>query len=192
MIEARNDYLIPKLAQLVDYCPEAGLFRWKRYMSSRAPAGAIAGYIDPVRGYRLIKIDGKKVRAARLAYYMVTGALPGEVIDHIDGIMSNDRFYNLQSTTQQVNMVKRTSRRDNSTGFPGVRKVQRNGRDVYLAAIKRDDKWKRLGTFPCPVLAFMAYAAAKHRDNGPLAFCDIPGRLEAARAAFDASMEVAA
>lgn len=60
-----------RLKELLTYDPATGEFRW---IVSRGPnrAGNSAGCIDKA-GYRIIEIDGKAYRAARLAFLYMTG-----------------------------------------------------------------------------------------------------------------------
>ncbi len=186
MIEAKNDYLIPKLAELVTYDPERGEFRWKQRMSARVYAGDIAGTVSKSPGYRQLKIDGKKVRAARLAVYMMARELPAEVVDHINGIKTDDRYANLRCVTQQQNLVRKAPRTDNTNGFPGVQRCKfKRKPDAWRASIKRNGVKQSLGIYSSPLLAWLAYVAAKQSEHGPLAYCDLPGRIAAMRASAD-------
>lgn len=56
-------------------------------------------------GYILIKIDGKKYKAHRLAWLYVYGTLPVSNLDHINGNPFDNRINNLRECTQAQNIA---------------------------------------------------------------------------------------
>lgn len=106
--------------QLLNYDPVTGIFRWQVTIHSRALAGHEAGTISRA-GYRVIQIDGKLYRAARLAWFMVYRRWPENLVDHIDGDKANDRISNLRDVSHSSNMRNQTRAHKGSTsGHIGV------------------------------------------------------------------------
>ena len=91
------------------YEPTAGIFRWKNDMNwLHAKAGDIAGSITAKRGklsgYRYITIDGKKIKASKAAMIMSGISIQdGMVVDHINGITTDDRIENLRVVSRSDN-----------------------------------------------------------------------------------------
>jgi hypothetical protein len=106
-----------KVRELLHYDPDTGIFTW-RVNRSNAKAGAIAGSMD--NGYRLIKINGHKHLASRLAWLYMTGAWPERNIDHRDLGPSNDRWENLRLGDHSENAQNTHVRRNNKVGKKGV------------------------------------------------------------------------
>jgi len=68
--------------------------------------GDMAGAQDS-GGYWQVRVDGVLYRAHRLIWKMVNGSDPVNVIDHIDGNISNNASSNLQDITQTQNLRKK-------------------------------------------------------------------------------------
>ena len=108
-----------KLHELLDYDQDTGELRW-RVSRGSAKAGSVAGCINPITGYRQIRIDGKSFKAHRIAWKMVTGLDPINEIDHIDRQRDNNCFKNLRDATTQQNLINRPLFQNNSSGVRGV------------------------------------------------------------------------
>jgi hypothetical protein len=72
-------------------------------------------------GYLIIKIKGRQYKAHRLAYAKYYNNPPMGVIDHINGIKTDNRILNLRDTSQKENCknIKRSPNKD--TKVIGVR-----------------------------------------------------------------------
>ena len=80
----------------------------------------------PVRaktsGYYAVRVDGRMYKAHRIIYYMFIGVDPlDKVIDHIDGVRTNNRLPNLRMVLHRTN-VHNTSRRRASGNKPSAEK----------------------------------------------------------------------
>ncbi|WP_372356945.1 HNH endonuclease signature motif containing protein [Xanthomonas sp. NCPPB 3443] len=117
----------------------------------------IAGGITT--GYVLIKIDGRKYKAHRLAWLYVHGEWPAGDLDHINGCPLDNRISNLRIATNPQNQANR--RRDRGKETPKGVRVLPSGR--YQARISVNKQLHHLGTFDTAEQAQQAYAdAARH------------------------------
>jgi hypothetical protein len=82
------------VAQLLDYDPATGDFRWK-VRRSGMKAGSIAGTLDS-DGNRVIRINRRMYIAHRLAWLLVKGRWPKSPIQHRNCIKDDNRFANLR------------------------------------------------------------------------------------------------
>lgn len=147
---------LERLRQVLAYDPDNGQFTWRIRMSARGMLGEIAGSVRK-DGYRLIRIDGDRFYAHRLAWMHVHGEMP-DYVDHINGATSDNRISNLRSVTNSVNgQNQRRPKSNNITGFLGV---SRNG-NGFDARIHIQGKTKCLGTYRTPEEAHAAYITAK-------------------------------
>jgi hypothetical protein len=92
-----------KLKQVLSYSPETGVFRWAVNKPPRAISGAIAGFYNG-NGYIRISVSGVREYAHRLAFLWMTGEIP-DVVDHINHCRSDNRWANLRSVSQAVNVA---------------------------------------------------------------------------------------
>jgi hypothetical protein len=158
------------LAARLDYNPDTGIFIWKpkpatcwqNIMFNSKFAGKQAGAIH---GYSRIRIDGIKYHAHRLAWKMTTGEDPVDKVDHKDRVPENNRIDNLRDASSSQNKCNETLRKDNTTGYKGVRR-QNGG---YVARISINNKRHYLGTFDTAEEAFAVYCEAQKNLHGDFA-----------------------
>ena len=140
-----KEFTQKKLKELLSYDENTGVFVWLVNMGSNKVKGINAG-IDyrtkQGKSYRRIRIERKHYQSHRLAWLYMTGELPENDIDHIDGNGLNNSFNNLRSVTRVENCrnMRKTSR--NKSGTTGVYWHKRDkawiaritviSRDVYL------------------------------------------------------------
>ncbi|RTL72360.1 MAG: HNH endonuclease [Hyphomicrobiales bacterium] len=115
------------LKSVVHYEPETGVFTW--IMRSGVSAGILrwngrwpgkrAGSLNP-RGYRAISLCGFKDLEHRLAWLYVTGRMPADQIDHINGQKDDNRFANLREASNSENQINKPIYATNKSGFKGV------------------------------------------------------------------------
>ena len=151
-----------KLKSIVSYSKETGEFI-KFNLNNKSHFG----WMDE-KGYPRCKIEGKAYRLHRLAWLYEYGVLPEKFIDHIDGNPKNNRISNLRECNNSENLQNQVlARKDNCTGFLGVRKVG----GIYAARIgKVGHARKHLGCFDTPEEAHQAYLIAKRELHE---FCTI-------------------
>jgi hypothetical protein len=119
-------------------------------------AGKRAGYSGP-KGYRDIKIKGKKYLEHRVIWEMLNGPiLPEHEIDHLNGDRADNRPTNLRCVPHTTNMRNIRKKTCNSSGFTGVHFHKANGR--WVAQSSGGGK-RYLGSFKTPEDAFAAVEA---------------------------------
>lgn len=113
-------------------------------------------------GYVVVRIDGARYLAHRLAWLYVTGEWPSGLIDHIDRDRANNRITNLRDVSQSVNQQNIVSAKRNSrSGLLGAALCKQTGR--WAARIRIHGVKVHLGRFDTAELAHAAYIAAKRQ-----------------------------
>lgn len=107
-----------RLQQVLNYDPGTGVFKWL-VSAGRAAAGSRAGSANRA-GYRRISIDGELEYEHRLAFVYMTGEYPPQVVDHINGDPSDNRWSNLRLATPSENGANRHVPVNNTSGYRGV------------------------------------------------------------------------
>jgi hypothetical protein len=160
-----NELTAARLREILNYCPETGVWTWIKTENFRLKPGSIAGRTDR-DGYREISIGKRHYRSGRLAFLYMLGEWPPRDmhVDHIDHCPSNDRWTNLRLATQSQNQAN--TRRRTSSGLKGVK--FRDGK--WLATISVNNKKKHLGSFINPSDAHAAYVAAGRELHGEFFF----------------------
>jgi hypothetical protein len=144
----------------LSYNPETGLFIW-RTKRGRKSANSVAGSVGD-RGYILINAFGKRMYAHRLAVLAMTGEFPPDVVDHINGDKSDNRWGNLRSCTQSVNMENRQGHQRNSkTSLLGS---SPHVCGKFMAQITRNGTHRYLGLYKTAAEAHSAYLAASKEN----------------------------
>lgn len=158
---ATTDLTAARARELLDYNLETGLFHWRVQASNVRKAGMLAGSTSRP-GYVCIQVDGKVYKAHRLAFLLVTGQWPRDLVDHINGVASDNRWVNLRDCPKNINMQnKRKAHRNNSTGLLGVSWKKEHRK--FVAAIGVDGKRVQIGLFKDAESAGAAYIEAKRR-----------------------------
>jgi len=150
------------LKEILHYDPDNGLFIRNITICNRYKSGTYAGSIDS-HGYIKIVINYKQYSAHRLAFLYMTGELPENQVDHIDGIRTNNKWINLRNATNSDNQQnqRKASKSNKSTGVLGVYFC--NKRNRFRAHIGINKKDITLGWFKTINEAMEAYITAKRR-----------------------------
>lgn len=155
----RDDLSFEYVREFLGYSPATGEFRWRISKGRRVRVGAVAGSIDD--GYVVIRIDGKKYRAHRLAWLLTYGEWPSGLIDHRNQSPCDNRISNLRIATESENQAN-SSARMNKTGLKGIRRDRQGSWRARLCG-------KELGSYRSPEAAHEAYMKAAVEQFGEFA-----------------------
>lgn len=147
-----------ELISLLEYDKETGVFTWKASNSNRIANGKVAGSVND-KGYLDIRVNNKLYRAHRLAWMYEYGEMPRGVIDHINGVRTDNRIVNLRDVNQIINGLNRHVDVISSSGCRGV--TWCHATKKWRAKIQIDGKSKHLGRFDIISDAADAYQKAK-------------------------------
>jgi hypothetical protein len=155
------------LARLIwDYDPETGVLTWKGCAHTRwAKKGDRAGTIN-AHGYRVITFYGKKLKASRIAFLIMTGSYPDLIAEHENTNRSDDRWDNLRNANQGQNMCNKSTMSNNKLGIKGVCQTKEGKFHAYICF---KGKRKNLGTFDTAEGAKLAYDTAAIEWHGEFA-----------------------
>jgi len=166
-VAKRDPITAAQLREEVTYHKRTGLFtRNKR----RAPSeiGDVCGSKLTHHGYLLIQVLGQRYPAHRLAFLYVTGKWPADMMDHKNGVRTDNRWRNLREADAQLNgeNVRKTAVSKKS-GLPlGVfRNVNVKGKwgKLYRAEITTKGKAITVLRTDDIAEAHQAYLEAKRR-----------------------------
>lgn len=113
--------------------------------------------------YVSVYVKGSKIRGHIVAWVMVNNEYPEKHIDHINGIMSDNRITNLRSVSHADNMKNKKKYKNNSTGVPGVYFDKDNGK--YRARLGHGKNAIHVGRFSTIEMAKNAIEIAR-KENG--------------------------
>jgi hypothetical protein len=153
----RRELSAERVRHLLSYDQETGVLSWRfaRRGISAGPAGAIAK-----NGYVYVCVDGGHYLAHRLAWLYVTGSWPDGVIDHRNGVRTDNRWSNLRDVSVAVNAQHRVGVRTNNTsGVIGVSWYARSQK--WRARIWANGRLHLLGLFSDLAEAEKAYLSAR-------------------------------
>lgn len=137
--------------QLFSYNPETGDLVWRVSPNNRVPVGHVVRAKDG-GGYYHVKVRGIIYKAHRVAWLIVTGRWPVNLLDHINRDRADNRLSNLREATYTQNQYNR------SQPFVGV--TYRRNRNAYVARITVDGVRKYLGYFKTKQEAEEVYSQA--------------------------------
>lgn len=154
-------------SKLLKYDPSTGDIRWIVNRGQRVKAGERAGCVHPT-GYIQIDIKGRGYQAHRVAFLLMTGDWPEDIIDHADGNRSNNSWPNLSSATDSSNMKNQKRRK----GCPMVNGVCFHAKSGLWAAHIRADGKRVTKYFKCLLSAI----ACRYRLEKEFGFTESHGR----------------
>lgn len=156
---------IQRLRELFLYNPETGVITRILTVSPNGQKGWEVGSKSG-DGYLSARVDGKKIKAHRIAWALHHGMWPNNQIDHMNGNRSDNRIVNLRDLTAGEN--KQNIRKARSNREPGaLLGTTYCKRDkVWRAKIGINGKRINLGTFETAEAAYAAYVQKK-RDIHP-------------------------
>jgi hypothetical protein len=128
--------------EYLDYCPDTGIFFWKKSPVSWIPIGTEAGATTS-NGYRVLSIKRQKYLSHRVAWFFITGEYPTKQIDHINHNRSDNSQCNLRLVTESENKRNQRLRADNKSGVCGV--VWDKNSNSWKAQLRIDNVNMHLG-----------------------------------------------
>lgn len=132
------------LINTLHYDSETGVFTWLKPSNFRIKKHSVAGGVNR-NGYIRIRINKIDYLAHRLAWLYMTGEMPINDIDHINGIVIDNRLCNLRQATASENLKNARIRNDNKSGEKGV--CFDINRKKWMASASLNGKNKFLGRF---------------------------------------------
>lgn len=162
-----------QLKSMFHYNPETGIFTRLTRPCHSVKIGEEAGYLHWFTknlAYRHIEIGGKQYATHRLAFLYMTGEMPSEHVDHIDGNGLNNAWANLREVNRSQNLRNRKLNANNKSGHIGVSWYAPNGK--WRASINIESgKKKHIGYFNSIEDAVAARQAAQaandyHENHG--------------------------
>lgn len=143
-----------RACELLNYNPDTGILVWNITRGSRAQRGDAAGSSD-VNGYLCVRVDGWDYKVHRVAWLIHHGQWP-DVIDHINGITSDNRLCNLRSSSQANNTKNSARHSDAAAPYKGIYRAN----EKWAACIFSDGVKHYLGVFATAEEAHAAYCGA--------------------------------
>ena len=121
--------------ELYDYRDDGKLIH-KKARGGNVSVGREAGGVGN-RGYRQMRVLGKLLLSHRIIFLYHHGYLP-KVLDHINGVKTDNRIENLRECTQSQNIANSKGR--SASGYKGVQGYRKkwkarlmvNGKDLCL------------------------------------------------------------
>lgn len=166
---AKTDITAQRARDILNYDPETGTLRWKiSNLGGTVRAGRIAGSFDR-EGYRRIRLDGSDYRGHRIAWLRFYGEWPAGILDHLNGVKSDNRITNLRLASNSENAQNRRFGNQNSASKLLGAHWNKTA-NCWQSGIKFGGKIHHLGLFATAEEAHEAYKAAKRRNH---AFCSI-------------------
>ncbi len=138
---------------------------WRVFLSQRS--GRIAGNNDG-HGYIQVRMCKKLLQTHNIVWEMHNGTIPdGMLVDHANGIRTDNRIENLQLATRAENNRNSLLPIDNASGYKGVSLDKKSGR--WKAQITVDYRNVFLGRFDSKISAALAYDNAAIELHGSFA-----------------------
>lgn len=126
-------------------------------------------------GYAVRRNDNIEIKTNKIILHrFVIGAKKGEIVDHINGDITDNRLCNLRICTKSQNAVNSKMRSNNKTGFRGVSIYYKN---KYVAEIWKDNKKIKIGVFDNKTEAAIAYDKKAVELHGEFAKLNFPKEL---------------
>jgi hypothetical protein len=135
---------LSRLKQVLRYDEDTGLLYWTECLSPVAQVGAVAGTLQS-SGYITVGLDGKILRAHRIAWALHYDELPPKFVDHKNRVRSDNRIDNLRASTVVSNAYNQGLASNNKSGVKGV--CWDNTKQMWRVMGSVDGKRKRLGYF---------------------------------------------
>lgn len=157
-----------ELKSQLHYEPKTGIFTRLIANCNRIKVGDVAGDLHSTSGYCRITLNSSRYLSHRLAWLYIYGVMPKNEIDHINGVVDDNRIVNLRSATRSQNLFNRCAQKNNTSGYKGVSfdKKCNKWRSVAWLNCKKH----HLGLFATPELASQSYQTFAKENHGEFLF----------------------
>ena len=172
------------LRQLLRYEPETGKLFWRNRSVELFAVGKDGAVKNAAKwnarfagkeafstassdGYFKGELAGKTLFAHRVIWAIQTGAWPDEMVDHINGVRTDNRWINLRAASPSENQHNRGPQKNNTSGYKGV-SWDKNSK-AWRAQIKKFGKETCFGPFETALEASEAYQRAAAELHGSFA-----------------------
>jgi hypothetical protein len=154
-----------KLKEIFTYNPDGKLVR--NISTARlAKVGDIAGNYDKKLGYNRVSINGKSYLLHRIVFLYHYGYMP-KILDHINGIKTDNRIENLRPASQEENSRNRCKNNNNASGYKNV--SWHNQHKKWAVTMHLNGKKKHFGYFEDIELADLVAQEARVKYHGQFA-----------------------
>jgi hypothetical protein len=152
-----------EVLELYDY--KDGELYWKKSTNNKVKIGSKAGGNSiNSDGRKSISVNKKRYLSSRIIFLHQKGYLPN-MIDHVNGIKTDNRIENLRSATSFTNNQNAKVRKDNNSGVKGV--SLKNGK--WYVQLKVNGVKKSFGYFKDLELADLVAQEARNKYHGEFA-----------------------
>lgn len=121
------------------------IITWQHKVWNTKHAGTVAGGLNK-KGYLSIRLHEKTYFAHRLAYIYEHGIpIDHLFIDHVNGVISDNRIANLRIATVSENAQNRSMKSYGASGILGVKEIKSSGK--WMAYARKDRSSVTIGVF---------------------------------------------
>jgi hypothetical protein len=138
------DEIEREILERFNYDPETGVMT--RTCRRRADSTGCVVRTRNGKKYIAFGVLNKNMYAHVIAWFLQTGSWAEEVVDHIDGDGTNNKWNNLRSVSRKINQRNKCRHRNNTSGHTGIYwekriskwfvKLAVDGKQVYLGYFK--------------------------------------------------------